>query len=73
MDKRTTVLEEIIDDVARALFQNWANTLPEAERTEDTLAVLNKNAGEQTRFIVKMFVEKFNEAAEQLKAEPEEQ
>ena len=45
MDKRTTVLEEIIDDVARALFQNWANTLPEAERTEDTLAVLNKNAG----------------------------
>ncbi len=73
MDKQQTVLEGIIDDVARALFQNWANTLPEAERTTETLDVLNKNAVEQTRFIIKMFVEKFNAAAEQLKSEPDEQ
>jgi hypothetical protein len=71
MDKQQTVLEAIIDDVGRALFQNWANTLPASERTEEALEILSKNAGEQTRFVIKMFVEKFNAAAEELKAQPE--
>jgi len=73
MDKKTTVLEGIIDDVAKALFQKWANTLPAEQRTEETLKLLNENATEHTRFVIKMFVDKFNEAAEVLKAEPEEQ
>lgn len=73
MNKQQTVLEAIIDDVGKALFQNWANTLPEAERTEETLEILSKNAGEQTRFVIKMFVEKFNAAAEDLKSQPDEQ
>jgi hypothetical protein len=72
MDKRMTVLESIIQDVAKALFQKWANALPEDQRTEDSLAALNKNATESTYFVVKMFMDQFNEAAEQLKAQPEE-
>jgi hypothetical protein len=72
MDKRMTVLESIIQDVAKALFQKWANALPEDQRTEDSLAALNKNATESTYFVVKMFMDQFNEAAEQLKGQPEE-
>jgi len=67
MEKRMTVLEEIIQDVAKALFQNWANALPEDQRTEENLLNLNKNATESTYFIVKMFMDKFNAAADELK------
>jgi len=73
MEKRMTVLEEIIQDVGKALFQNWANALPEDQRTEENLLNLNKNATESTYFIVKMFMDKFNEAADDLKSTPDEQ
>jgi predicted ArsR family transcriptional regulator len=72
-EKRMTVLESIIQDVAKALFQKWANALPEDQRSEETIANLNKNATESTYFVVKMFMDKFNEAAEQLKSQPDEQ
>ena len=72
MDKRTTVLESIVQDVAKALFQKWANALPEDQRTEESIAALNKNATESTYFVVKMFMDQFNEAADQLKAQPDE-
>ena len=68
-----TVLESIIQDVAKALFQKWANALPEDQRSEEAIANLNKNATESTYFVVKMFMDKFNEAAEQLKSQPDEQ
>jgi len=68
-----TVLESIIQDVAKALFQKWANALPEDQRTEETIVSLNKNATESTYFVVKMFMDRFNEAAEQLKSQPDEQ
>ena len=67
-----TVLESIIQDVGTALFQKWANALPQDQSTEESLAALNKNATESTYFVVKMFMDQFNEAAEQLKAQPEE-
>jgi hypothetical protein len=73
MEKRMTVLEEIIQDVSKALFQNWANALPEDQRTEENLLNLNKNATESTYFIVKMFMDKFNQAADDLKSTPDEQ
>ena len=73
MEKRMTVLEEIIQDVSKALFQNWANALPEDQRSEDNLLNLNKNATESTYFVVKMFMDKFNEAADDLKSTPDEQ
>ena len=73
MQDRMTVLESIIQDVAKALFQKWANALPEDQRSEETIANLNKNATESTYFVVKMFMDRFNEAAEQLKSQPDEQ
>jgi hypothetical protein len=73
MSDRMTVLESIIQDVAKALFQKWANALPEDQRTEETIVSLNKNATESTYFVVKMFMDRFNEAAEQLKSQPDEQ
>lgn len=72
MEKRMTVLEGIIQDVSKALFQKWANALPEDQRSEEHLANLNKNATESTYFVVKMFMDQFNAAAEDLKAQPEE-
>jgi hypothetical protein len=73
MSDRMTVLESIIQDVAKALFQKWANALPEDQRSEETISSLNKNATESTYFVVKMFMDRFNEAAEQLKSQPEQE
>ena len=72
-EKRMTVLESIIQDVAKALFQKWANALPEDQQSEENIANLNKNATESTYFVVKMFMDRFNEAAEELKSQPHEQ
>ncbi len=73
MDKQMTVLESIVQDVAKALFQKWANALPEDQQSEETISNLNKNATESTYFVVKMFMDRFNEEAEQLKSQPDEQ
>lgn len=62
-----TVLEGIIRDVAQALFQKWGNALPEDQRTEDNMNNLSNNALDSTYFVVRMFMDKFNEAAEILK------
>ncbi len=43
MSGKMTVLEEIMSDVAKALFQRWANGLPEDQRGEEALAVLNRS------------------------------
>jgi|SanBayMetagenome_1026888.scaffolds.fasta_scaffold00155_35 hypothetical protein len=72
-EKRMSILESIIQDVARALFQKWANGLPEENRSEEALANLNKNAIDSTYFVVKMFMDQFNAAADELKAQPDEQ
>jgi len=69
--QKMTVLEGIMSDVAVALFQRWANNLPEDQRTEEALASLNKNAIETAYFAIQMFMNKFNEAAEELKSKPE--
>jgi len=71
MGKTMTVLEAIIQDVTQALFQKWANALPEDQRTEENLNNLSRNAHESTFFVVKMFMDKFNEAAEEIKSIPE--
>jgi hypothetical protein len=69
--KKMTVLEGIMADVGVALFQRWANNLPEDQRTEEALASLNKNAIETSYFAIQMFMNKFNEAAEELQSKPE--
>jgi hypothetical protein len=69
--QKITVLEGIMSDVGVALFQRWANNLPEDQRTEEALASLNKNAIETAYFAIQMFMNKFNEAAEELQSKPE--
>ncbi len=72
-ENKMTVLESIVQDVAKALFQKWANALPQDQQSEEIISNLNKNATESTYFVVQMFMDRFNEEAEQLKAQPDEQ
>lgn len=67
MSRDITVLEEIVEDIQRAVFQRWANELPEDQRTEEVLEPLATNAAETVLFVIQMYMDKINEAAEQLK------
>lgn len=62
-----TVLEEIVKDIQTALFQRWANAVPESEKNEETLAPLSQNAAETTLFVIQMYMDRINQAAEELK------
>jgi hypothetical protein len=67
MAKQVTILEEIIGDVAIALYQKWYNAMPAEERNEIAEEALKKNAQESALFVIQMFMDKFNQAAEELK------
>lgn len=67
MTRDITVLEEIVQDIQRSVFQKWANELPEDQRTEEILEPLATNAAETVLFVIQMYMDKINEAAEQLK------
>lgn len=67
MTRDLTVLEGIVEDIQRAVFQKWANELPEDQRTEEALEPLAANASETVLFVIQMYMDKINEAAEQLK------
>ena len=67
MANDVTVLEGIIGDVAIALYQKWYNAMPVEEKNELAEEALKKNAQETTLFIIQMFMDKFNQAAEELK------
>jgi hypothetical protein len=69
MDNRMTVLEEIVKDIQTALFQKWANAMPESERNEESLEPLSQNAAETALFVIQMYMDKINQAAEELKDE----
>jgi hypothetical protein len=69
MDNRMTVLEGIVKDIQTALFQKWANAMPESERNEETLEPLSQNAAETALFVIQMYMDKINQAAEELKDE----
>lgn len=62
-----TVLEEIVNDIQTALFQKWANAVPESEQNEETLAPLSQNAAETALFVIQMYMDRINQAAEELK------
>jgi hypothetical protein len=66
-EDKTTILEEIIVSISLALYQRWANELPEEARTEESLAALAENASQTSFFVVQMFMDKFNEEASRLK------
>ncbi len=69
MDKQQTVLEGIIEDVATDLYNKWSAAMPEDERNDVAFQALSKNAQETTLFVIQTFMNKFNAAAEELKAQ----
>lgn len=67
MANKVTVLEGTIGHVAIALYQKWYNAMPAEENNEVAEKALKKNAQETTLFVIQMFMDKFNQAAEELK------
>ena len=62
-----TVLEGMIDDVAKELYQKLWNAIPISEQTEDSSKAIGLNSRETTLFVIQNFMNKFNAAAEALK------
>lgn len=60
-------MEGIIEDVATDLYNKWSAALPEAERNDNAFSALSSNAHETTLFVIQNFMNRFNEAAEELK------
>jgi hypothetical protein len=72
-DRKMTVLEGIIEDVSLELYQKLWNAIPSDEQNEDSSKAIGLNSKETTLFVIQRFMDKFNAAAEELKARPEEQ
>lgn len=66
-ENKQTVLEGIIEEVATDLYNKWSEALPDAERNQQAFSAMSKNAHETTVFVIQNFMNKFNEAAEELK------
>jgi hypothetical protein len=62
-----TVLEEIIKQIGEELYQRWYNGLAVEDRTEEASKAMSVNAGETALWVIQTFMNKFNDAAEELK------
>ena len=69
MDKKLTILEEIIKDIGEELYQKWYNALAIEDRTEEASKAMSTNAGETALWVIQTFMNKFNNAADELKGE----
>ena len=69
MDSKLTVLEEIIKDIGEELYQKWYNALAIEDRTEEASRAMSSNAGETAIWVIQKFMDKFNQAADELKGE----
>jgi hypothetical protein len=69
MDSKLTILEEIIKDIGEELYQKWYNALAIEDRTEDASKAMSTNAGETALWVIQTFMNKFNNAADELKGE----
>ena len=69
MDKKLTVLEEIIKEIGEELYQKWYNVLAVEDRTEESSRAMSVNAGETAVWVIQTFMNKFNKAADELKGE----
>jgi hypothetical protein len=69
MDSKITVLEEIIKDIGEELYQKWYNALAIEDRTEEASKAMSSNAGETAIWVIQKFMDKFNQAADELKGE----
>lgn len=72
-NKKMTVLEGIIQDIGEELYQRWYNDLAIEDRTEEASKAMSYNAGQTALWVIQNFMNKFNAAAEALKAEGNEQ
>lgn len=66
-NKKQTVLEGIIEEVAVDLYNKWVKAMPEEEKNEVAYNALSKNAEETSIFVIQNFMNRFNAAAEELK------
>jgi hypothetical protein len=62
-----TVLEGIVEDISTELYQKLWNAIPVEEQTEESSKAIGLNARETTLFVIQNFMNKFNDAAEELK------
>jgi hypothetical protein len=69
MDSKLTILEEIIKDIGEELYQKWYNALAIEDRTEEASKAMSANAGETALWVIQTFMNKFNNAADELKGE----
>ncbi len=67
MNKNITILQEIIEEVATELYQQWYNSVPISEVTEESSKAMMKNAFDTSFFVIQKFMDKFNKEAEALK------
>jgi hypothetical protein len=65
--EKMTVLEGIVNDIGIVLYQKWWNALDPEEQTEEKSAALSRNAGETSFWVIQEFMNRFNQAADQLK------
>jgi uncharacterized protein YeaC (DUF1315 family) len=65
---QVTVLEGIIEDISIELYQKLWNAIPAEEQNEESSKAIGLNSKETTLFIIQRFMDKFNAAAEELKA-----
>lgn len=66
MDK--SILESIIEEVATELYQQWYNSVPNSEVTDESSKAMMKNAFDTSFFVIQRFMDKFNKEAEALKS-----
>jgi hypothetical protein len=71
LDKQTTILEGIIEEIAVELYQKLWNAIPAEEQTEDSSRAIGLNSRETTIFVIQNFMNKFNAAADELKDQEE--
>ena len=69
MDSKLTILEEIIKEIGEELYQKWYNALAIEDRTEEASKAMSSNAGETALWVIQTFMNKFNNAADELKGE----
>jgi hypothetical protein len=69
MDSKLTILEEIIKEIGEELYQKWYNALAIEDRTEESSKAMSTNAGETALWVIQTFMNKFNNAADELKGE----
>ncbi len=67
MDKNVTIIQGIIEDVATELYQQWYNSVPTSEVTDESSKAMMKNAFDTSFFVIQRFMDKFNKEAETLK------